>query len=68
MQTSVGVKFFNKKIQRLLEPHGIPILESYNMTEPLHSVDGTHYGYGANMLKVQALLAWVQERQRRGEW
>ncbi|KAK7100900.1 hypothetical protein V1264_023765 [Littorina saxatilis] len=67
-QSYQGVKLYNQAIARRLEPLGIPILDSFNMTAPLHSVDGTHYGYGANHLKVQVLLHWVKERQDRGEW
>ncbi|XP_070195872.1 uncharacterized protein [Littorina saxatilis] len=67
-QSYQGVKFYNEAMARRLEPLGIPVLDSFNMTAPLHAVDGTHYGYGANHLKVQVLLHWVKERQDRGEW
>ena len=67
-QSFEGVQFYNEEVARLLEPRGIPILDSFNMTAPLHSVDGTHYGYGANTLKVHFLLNWITERRDRGEW
>ncbi|KAL8597832.1 hypothetical protein ACOMHN_061365 [Nucella lapillus] len=67
-QSYEGVKYFNSKMADILEPYGIPVLDTFNMTAPLHSVDGTHYGYGANHLKVQFLLNWVKERQDREEW
>ena len=67
-QSFEGVRFYNAEMAHLLEPRGIPVLDSFNMTAPLHSVDGTHYGYGANMLKVNFLLNWVAERRDRGEW
>ena len=67
-QSYDGVRHYNNVVASLLKPYGIPVLDSFNMTAPLHSVDGTHYGYGANALKVHFLLHWVKERQDRGEW
>nr|KAG5691483.1 hypothetical protein BaRGS_026258 [Batillaria attramentaria] len=67
-QTFESVLRYNSEMTDHLRPYGVPVLDTFNMTAPLHSVDGTHYGYGANTLKVQFLLNWVQERQQRNEW
>ena len=67
-QTFSGVKKYNAFISNLLEPLEIPIFDSFNLSVPIHSVEGTHYGYGANMMKTQILLNWVKERQDRLDW
>jgi hypothetical protein len=67
-QESEGVQRFNEKIEHYLTKSKIPFLNFYNLTEGTFSFDGSHYGFGINLSKVQILLNYIQEMQRRGRW
>ena len=67
-QTAAGVKDYNDRIKWYLDQYDIPVMETFNMTDGLHAVDGTHYGFGANMLKVQFLLHWIKEQIENNNW
>jgi hypothetical protein len=47
---------FNQEMQRLLLPHGIPILDWWNLTADAQTSDGVHYLVDVNYAKAQHLL------------
>lgn len=67
-QSYESVQNFIKEMTSRLQLYNIPIFDTFNMTAPIHSTDGTHYGYGANMAKVHILINWIKERHDRSDW
>ncbi|CAG5114602.1 unnamed protein product [Candidula unifasciata] len=59
-QKENGIQY-NLKANELMRRKGIPILDFFNMTEPVMSFDGTHHGAGVNDLKAQVLLNYLLE-------
>jgi len=46
-------------MEQYLKQYNIPILDFRKVTKGVHSYDGTHYGSGVNMMKVQILLNYL---------
>jgi hypothetical protein len=67
-QKSKSVKRYNGKIETFLEKREIPVLNFYNLTEGTVSFDGSHYGFGINLAKVQIILNYLHELQQSGRW
>ncbi|CAG5114980.1 unnamed protein product, partial [Candidula unifasciata] len=59
-QTAAGVQSFNKNVYKVLNDFRVPYLDTFEMTKGIVSFDGTHYGYGINMLKANMLLTYIQ--------
>lgn len=55
---------FVDELKPYLDAQGIPILDFRQLTTGVHSYDGTHYGYGVNMMKVQMLLNYLDAVQK----
>ena len=51
---------FNRRMKDYLEPQGVDVFDVFNLTLGLHSYDGTHYGPGVNMMKVQLLMNYLR--------
>ncbi|KAK3735331.1 hypothetical protein RRG08_019746 [Elysia crispata] len=60
-QTSQGVSYFNSNVRNLLKQWKVPFLDTFSFTDGAVSFDGTHYGWGVNMLKANMLIQYVQE-------
>lgn len=52
---------FNKDMEEFLKPLGIPVFDTFNLTLGVHSYDGTHYGFGVNMMKAQLFMNFLDE-------
>ena len=52
---------FNDKMRQYLEPRGVKVFDTFDLTRGIHSYDGTHYGVGVNMLKAQLLMNFLEE-------
>ena len=52
---------FNRELRAFLEPIGVPIFDTFNLTLGVHSYDGTHYGFGVNMIKAQLFLNFLNQ-------
>lgn len=59
-QTAEGVQNFNKNVYAILNQFQVPYLDTFDFTNGIVSFDGTHYGWGVNMLKVNMLLTYIQ--------
>ena len=52
---------FNMAIREYLEPIGVPIFDTFNLTRGVQSYDGLHYGFGVNMVKAQLFyIFWMR--------
>ena len=52
---------FNQEMRRFLEPFQVPEFDTFNLTLGVHSYDGTHYGFGVNMMKAQLFMNFLDE-------
>lgn len=52
---------FNTDMRAFLEPIGVPVFDTFNLTLGVHSYDGTHYGFGVNMIKAQLFMNFLEE-------
>ena len=52
---------YNQEMRRFLEPFEVPVFDTFNLTVGVHSYDGTHYGFGVNMMKAQLFLNFLDE-------
>ena len=52
---------YNQEMRRFLEPFEVPVFDTFNLTRGVHSYDGTHYGFGVNMMKAQLFLNFLDE-------
>uniref|UniRef100_A0A0B7A549 Uncharacterized protein n=1 Tax=Arion vulgaris TaxID=1028688 RepID=A0A0B7A549_9EUPU len=60
-QTAESVQNFNKGLGEILKHWKVPYLETFDLTNGTVSFDGTHYGWGINMLKVNMFLTYVEK-------
>ena len=60
-QNHEAVRHFNMAMREYLEPIGVPIFDTFNLTLGVHSYDGTHFGFGVNMVKAQLFLNFLDE-------
>ncbi|XP_059146851.1 uncharacterized protein LOC131934753 [Physella acuta] len=60
-QTAEGVQLYNQEIQKILNQWSVPDLQTFNFTRGVVSHDGTHYGWGINMLKVNMILTYFNK-------
>lgn len=47
---------YNEQIRTYLQARGVPMFDTFKMTEKAHSFDGTHQGSTVNLLKAKLLL------------
>ncbi|BFY99604.1 hypothetical protein BsWGS_02643 [Bradybaena similaris] len=52
---------YNLKVNDILRRRGISVLDFFEMTKSVMSVDGAHYGLALNDLKAQVLLNYILE-------
>ena len=64
-QNRQSILRYNKEIQHLLNVWGVPVFNTFNLTDGTTSFDGAHYGKGVNDVKAQIFLNYILE-QRRG--
>ncbi|XP_046557016.1 uncharacterized protein LOC124266241 [Haliotis rubra] len=67
-QNYQSVLKYNTIINNYLTSWGIPVFDTFNLTEGVMSFDGAHYGLGINKMKVQILLNYIQELSDKGIW
>jgi len=58
-QGDEAIRKFAIKIEQYLKQYNIPILDFRQLTKGVRSYDGTHYGSGVNMMKMQILLNYL---------
>jgi hypothetical protein len=52
---------YNLKLSDYCRRLNITVLDTFNMTLGVHSFDGTHYGFGVNMIKAQVVFNYLRE-------
>ena len=52
---------FNLDMEKYLLAFGISVFDTFNLTNGVRSIDGTHFGIGVNMMKAQLLINFLQE-------
>ncbi|XP_070192852.1 uncharacterized protein [Littorina saxatilis] len=70
-QTGVDVNMareFNRRVEEFLTPWGVPVFNTFTLTDNVTSFDGQHYGFGVNRMKVRILLHYLQELKSLGRW
>ena len=55
------ISAFNENMQNYLDARHIPVFDTFNLTRGVRSIDGTHFGFGINMMKGQLLLNFIHE-------
>lgn len=60
-QGNEKISRFNRDMREFLEPFGVPVFDTFNLTLGVHSYDGTHYGFGVNMMKAQLFMNFLDE-------
>ncbi|KAK2561601.1 hypothetical protein P5673_015587 [Acropora cervicornis] len=61
-QGNSAITSFNENLAKYCQENNIAVFDSFNMTTGVHSFDGTHFGIGVNMMKVQILLNYLEEK------
>ncbi|KAL8592914.1 hypothetical protein ACOMHN_050741 [Nucella lapillus] len=67
-KNSNAARAYNKAIQQFLDLHNVSMFDTFNLTDNVMSFDGTHYGYGLNVMKVNIFLHYIQELVALGKW
>lgn len=62
------VMLFNDIIRARLMARGVPVLDTWEMTDGVTSFDGAHYGLGVNVEKVRVIVRYLQELSTKGKW
>ncbi|XP_078353965.1 uncharacterized protein LOC144638633 isoform X1 [Oculina patagonica] len=52
---------FNSDMENYLSTFGIPVFDTFNLTNGVRSIDGTHFGCGVNMMKGQLFMNFLHE-------
>ena len=52
---------FNRNMRAILDQIGVAVFDTFNLTIGVHSYDGTHYGFGVNMMKAQLFINFIDE-------
>ncbi|KAK6168103.1 hypothetical protein SNE40_021996 [Patella caerulea] len=60
-QSKEEIEHFVKEMKKELKPLNVSIFDTCYITDGMESFDGSHFGLGINMLKVQLLLNYIQE-------
>lgn len=61
IQNNQKITEYNKLMSDKMKNTGIDVFDVFPMTNGVHSYDGTHYGVGLNILKVQYLLNYIHQ-------
>ena len=61
-------KEFNANVAAYLHNFRIPVFDTFSVTDGVMSIDGTHYGFGVNVLKAQLFLNYIQQLEDWGMW
>ncbi|KAI8779357.1 hypothetical protein BgiBS90_020339 [Biomphalaria glabrata] len=56
---------YNNKVKDYMDQHNVSVLRFFNLTRPVVSYDGSHYGKGVNDVKLQILLNYLLEERSR---
>ncbi|XP_071119778.1 uncharacterized protein [Haliotis cracherodii] len=67
-QSYSSVVRYNAFINSHVRAAGIPILDTFNMTDGIMSYDGAHYGFGINMIKSQIVFNYLTHLRAHGIW
>lgn len=51
---------YSDQMKQYCDQHEIPVLNFQSLTENTVSYDGTHYGIGVNLMKVQILINYIE--------
>lgn len=68
LQRPESVRWYNANMTSFMNSKNIPVMDFYNLTEHIISLDGTHFGMGVNLLKSQMLMNYISELQGKGQW
>lgn len=60
-QQTEHVVRYNLRVNAIMRSRGIPVLDFFEMTKTVFSLDGTHYGLGVNEVKAQVFLNYILE-------
>ena len=60
-QGNPAILSFNENLSKFCDQHNVTVFNMFNATVHVHSFDGTHFGAGVNMMKVQILLNYLEE-------
>ncbi|XP_028519752.1 uncharacterized protein LOC110254884 [Exaiptasia diaphana] len=60
-QNNDKISQYNRVMRDKLKQKGVEVFDVFPMTKGVHSYDGTHYGYGMNMIKAQYLLNYIHQ-------
>lgn len=61
-QGNHAILAYNTKLTDYCRRFNITVLDTFNMTRGVHSFDGTHYGFGVNMMKAQVVFNYLREK------
>ena len=61
LQGDEAIGKFAAEIENYLKRYNVPVLDFRQITKGVNSYDGTHYGSGVNMMKVQILLNYLAD-------
>nr|KAI8748431.1 hypothetical protein BgiMline_017863 [Biomphalaria glabrata] len=56
---------YNNKVKDYMDQHNVSVLRFFNLTRPVVSYDGSHYGKGVNDVKLQIILNYLLEERSR---
>lgn len=58
-QSTESILKYNEKIRSILDVVGIPVFDTFKLTNGTVSFDGVHYGRGVNLAKAQIFLNYL---------
>ena len=62
-QNRQSILRYNRDLRQLLGVWGVPVFDTFNLTDGTTSFDGAHYGKGVNDVKAQVFLNYVLEQR-----
>ena len=67
-QGNARIVAFNTELREYCRRNSVYVFDTYNMTQGVHSFDGTHYGQALNKLKVDLLVNSLEMLSRTPNW
>ena len=62
-QNRQSILRYNRDLRQLLGMRGVPVFDTFNLTDGTTSFDGAHYGKGVNDVKAQVFLNYILEQR-----
>jgi len=60
LQDNPKIHQFSDKMLKFGKENSVPVFDFRHLAKEVHSFDGTHYGLGVNLMKVQILLNYLE--------